>query len=65
MMPPELLHTSRSGLIMYMFPSLRSVFGTGKDGMDRHDLLDELHQHLSGGFQRHSERNFPCGSVRN
>ena len=65
MMPPELLHTSRSGLIMYMFPSLRSVLGTGKDDMDRREFLDKLHQHLSGEIQRQSERDFPRGSVRN
>ncbi len=27
MMPPELLHTSGSGLIMYMFESLRDQMG--------------------------------------
>jgi hypothetical protein len=31
MMPPELLHTSGSGLIMYMFESLRTQLGGGKD----------------------------------
>jgi hypothetical protein len=31
MMPPELLHTSGSGLIMYMFESLRDQMGGGKD----------------------------------
>lgn len=36
MMPPELLHTSGSGLIMYMFESLRMQIGGGKD----RDFLD-------------------------
>ncbi len=31
LMPPELLHTSGSGLIMYMFESLRTQLGGGKD----------------------------------
>jgi hypothetical protein len=36
MMPPELLHTSGSGLIMYMLESLRDQMGCGKD----RDLID-------------------------
>ncbi len=36
MMPPELLRTSGSGLIMYMFESLRDQMGVGKD----RDLID-------------------------
>jgi hypothetical protein len=31
MMNPELLHISGSGLIMYMFESLREQMGDGKD----------------------------------
>ena len=31
MMPPELLHISGCGLIMYMFESLRDQMGGGKD----------------------------------
>ena len=46
MMPPELLHTSGSGLIMYMFESLRNSMGGGRD----RDLIDQQHieilQHL-------------------
>jgi hypothetical protein len=64
MMPPELLHTSGSGLIMYMFSSLRSIFGSGKDGMDKRELLDKLHQRLSADIQRQSERDFPRGAAR-
>ncbi len=39
MMPPELFHTSGSGLIMYMFESLRHQMGGGKD----RDLIDRQH----------------------
>ncbi len=39
MMPPELLHTSGSGLIMYMFESLRDQMGGGKDRY----LIDKQH----------------------
>jgi hypothetical protein len=39
MMPPELLHTSGSGLIMYMFESLRDQKGGGKD----RNLIDQQH----------------------
>ncbi len=39
MMPPELLRTSGSGLIMYMFESLREQMGGGKD----RDLIDRQH----------------------
>ena len=38
MMPPELLHTSGSGLIMYMFESLRHQLGGGND---RHFINQE------------------------
>ncbi len=37
MMPPELLHTSGSGLIMYIIESLRDQMGGGKD----RDLIDK------------------------
>jgi hypothetical protein len=39
MMPPKLLHTSGSVLIMYMFESLRDQMGGGKD----RDLIDRQH----------------------
>ncbi len=37
MMPPELLHTSGSGLIMYMFESFRDQIAGEKD----RDLIDQ------------------------
>ncbi len=39
MTPPELLHTSDSGLIMHMFESLRDQMGGGKN----RDLIDKQH----------------------
>ncbi len=61
MMPPELLHTSGSGLIMYMFKSLRDQMGGGKD----RDLIDKQHILISNLIKRQSERDFPRGSMRN
>jgi hypothetical protein len=61
MMPPELLHTSGSGLIMYMFESLRDQMGGGKD----RDLISKQHTQISNLIKRQSERDFPRGSMRN
>ena len=65
MTPPELLHTSGSGLIMYMFKSLKSIFGSGKSGMDHRHVLNKLHQQILVEIQRQSERDFLRGSVKN
>jgi hypothetical protein len=51
MMPPELLHTSGSGFIMYMFESLRDQMGGGKD----RDLIDRQHILISNLIKRQSE----------
>jgi hypothetical protein len=61
MMPPELLHTSCSGLIMYMFESLRDQMGGGKD----RDFIDKQHIQISSLIKRQSEQDFPRGSMRN
>ena len=61
MMPPELLHTSGSGLIMYMFKSLRHLMGGGQD----RDLIDQQHIEISNLLKRQSKRDFPRGSMRN
>jgi hypothetical protein len=61
MMPPELLHTSGSGLIMYMFESLRDQMGGGKD----RDFIDRQHIQISSFIKRQSKQNFPRGSMRN
>jgi hypothetical protein len=61
MMPPKLLHTSGSGLIMYMFESLRDQMGGGKD----RDLIDQQHIQTSNLIKRQSECDFPRCSMRN
>ncbi len=61
MMPPELLHISGSGIIIYMFESLRDQMGGGKD----RDLIDKLHILISNLMKRQSEHDFPRGSMRN
>jgi hypothetical protein len=57
MMPSELLHTSGSGLIMYMFESLREQMG----GEKNRDLIDRDRQHIliSNLIKRQSECDFP------
>ncbi len=55
MMPPELLHTSGCGLIMYMFESLRDQMGGEKD----RDLIDRKHILKSNLLKRQSECDFP------
>ena len=61
MMPPELLHTSGSGLIMYMFESLRFHLGGGIDC----DYIDQEHVVVNNMIKRQSKRDFPRGSMRN
>jgi hypothetical protein len=61
MMPPELLHTSGSGLIMYMFESLHLYLGGSID----QDYIGQEHIVVSNIIQRQSERDFPCGSMHN
>jgi hypothetical protein len=61
MMPPELLHTSGSGLIMYMFESLCYHLG---GGIDR-DYIDQEHIVVNNMIKRQSKCDFPHGSMRN
>ncbi len=61
MMPPELLHTSGSGLIMYMFESLSLQLGGGID----QDYIDQEHIVGSNIIQRQSECDFPRGLMSN
>jgi hypothetical protein len=61
MMPPKLLHTSGSGLIMYMFESLCRQLGAGKN----HDNIDQEHIVVSNMVKGQSEHDFPRGSMRN
>jgi hypothetical protein len=61
MTPPELLHTSGSGIIWYMFESLHVQIGSGKG----RDDIDKLHIKISLVIRRQSERDFPRGAMRN
>ncbi len=61
MMLPELLHTSGSGLIMYMFESRRLQLGGSID----QDYIDQEHVVVSNTIQRQSEHDFPLGLMRN
>jgi hypothetical protein len=61
MMLPELLHTSGSGLIMYVFKSLRFHLGGGID----HDYIDQEHVVVNNMIKRQSEHDFPRGLMRN
>ncbi len=61
MMPPELLHTSGSRLIMYMFELLRHQLGAGKDC----ENIDREHIVVSNIIKCQSEGDFPQDSMRN
>ncbi len=61
MMPPDLLHTSVSGLILYMFEWLHVQIGCGKD----RDDIDKYHIQISLIIRRQSERDFLRGTMRN
>jgi hypothetical protein len=61
MIPPELLHTSGSGLIMYMLESLRDQMGGGKE----REFIDQQHIQISSLIKIQSERDFTRGSMRN
>ena len=65
MMPPELLHTSDAGLVIYMFKSLCAKFGTTVNGKEWVVKLDVLHKRLSFELNRQSELDFPRGSIHN
>ncbi len=60
MQPPEMLHTSYSGLITYMFESLQGLLPGGKIK----DELDSQHVRISNIIRRQSERDLPRGSIR-
>ncbi len=61
MMPPELLHTSGSGLIIYMFESLRVQLGGGI----HRDTIDQDHVAINTIIRQQSERDFPRASMQN
>ena len=63
MMPPEFLHASMGGLLKYMFQSMQLYIGSTK----LHDEIDKMHvwMLLLLDVKRQSDRDFPCGSMRN
>jgi hypothetical protein len=61
MMPLKLLHTSGSGLTLYMFELLRIQMGCGKD----RDEIDKYHIQISLIIRHQSEHDFPSGAMRN
>ncbi len=60
-MPPKLLHTSGSRLIMYVFESLCYQPGAGKD----HDNIDQEHIVVSNIIKCQSKCDFPQGLMHN
>ncbi len=61
MMRPELLHTSGSGLTMYMFESLRHHLG----GRIDRDYIDQEHVVVNNMIKRQSKHDFPHGLMQN
>lgn len=61
MTPPELLHTSGAGLILYMFRVMAEKIGAG---LLRNDI-DMQHGRMMGVLSRQSERDTPRGATRN
>ncbi len=61
MTPPELLHASGSGVVKYIFESLRNQIGSGKD----HNNIDKKHVRMYMIIKQQSERDFPRGAMRN
>ena len=61
MMPPELLHASRAGMVKYMFQSMQCQIGSTK----LRDEIDKMHVRMLLDIQRQSDRDFPRGSMRN
>ncbi len=55
MMPPDLLHTSGSGFIMYMFESLQHLMGGGRD----RDAINQLHVEISNLLRDRANKIFP------
>ena len=56
MMPPELLHTSGSGLVKYIFHSMQTTIGAKK-----HNEMDKMHVRMLVDIKQQSDRDFPHG----
>ena len=61
MMPPELLRTSGSGLIKYMFQSMQMNIRATR----LRDDIDKMHIRILLDVKRQSDRDFPHGFMRN
>ncbi len=61
MMPPELLHTSGSGLIKYMFQSMQWNIGATR----LCDEIDKMHIRILLDMKQQSDRDFPRGCILN
>lgn len=61
MTPPELLHTSGAGLIMYIFQVMAESLGGGIIC----NKVDQQHVTVTKALRRQSERDTPRGSMRN
>jgi hypothetical protein len=61
MMPSELLHTSGSGLIMYMFELLHHQLGGGNNS----HFINQEHIIISNIITWQRERDYPRGSTQN
>ena len=61
MTPPELLHTSGAGLILYMFQVMAECLGCG---IIRNDL-DQQHVIMTKALRRQSDQDTPRGATRN
>lgn len=61
MTPPELLHTSGAGLIMYIFHVMAELLGSG---IIRNEI-DQQHVTVTKALRRQSERDTPRGATRN
>ena len=59
--PPELLHTSGAGLILYMFHAITTKLGAR---LYRNEL-NEQHLWMMHSLCRQSELDFPHGATRN
>ena len=60
MQPPEMLHVSDAGLIIYMMESLQGRIGSGESRLE----LDRKHVDMLAAIRRQSERDFPRGAAR-
>ncbi len=60
-MPPELIHASMAGVLNYIFQSMQLYIGATK----LRDEIDKKHVRILLEVKRQSDRDFPCGSMRN